>query len=97
MKNHSQNLLVTFVVLFGLRLVFSGGQEMSQIIGNALIPLFNSHLVVKYINSERVKKNPLSAMLIVGVVSLPVMMSVLMLVAIVIAIGINKILNRKGS
>ena len=101
---HRKNLGITAVVLyistFLLAINTSYGEKISEAIGYTfgaiLLPIFNAHLFVKYIDSKNVEKHSLLWMFIVAFLS-SLFNSVLILILILLAIGLNKIRSKSLS
>lgn len=95
-----KNLLATALVL-SLLVYITGGIKSSdpyvavgELLGIISVALFNAHLTTKYLDLTLVKKYPLLAMLIVGMVSLFFVNGMLVFLVIVGSMALNKITKR---
>lgn len=95
MNSHAKNLIITSIVLVIVIILMIGEnyqttpEMMGTIIGSIIIPLFNAHMLVKYIRSEIIKQNALLAMISIGAISL-LINSVLVLFCILGAMLLRK-------
>lgn len=98
---HKKNLGITALSLFLIILLTSTFSENSPSLsenigyafGSILIPIFNAHIFVKYIDSKNVKEHSLLWMFIIAFLSL-LFNSVLILILILLAIGLHKIRSK---
>lgn len=75
--------------------VSTTAEELGSLVGTTFLPIFNSHLLTRYVSSKFITKYELITMLIVGTISLLFINPTPILLAILGAMLVNKLRNPK--